>query len=95
MDNSSDTTQNWYKDLTIDQLEKEYDTLRPFYCFNSKEDKIKLEHKAVHDILSSLIEGKYIEELFHSVTSIHSTLPFQSWAVASDHYIFGMRRILI
>lgn len=41
------------------------------------------------------IAQKYIEELFHSVTSIHSTLPFQSWAVASDHYIFGMRRILI
>ena len=30
----------------------------------TKEDKIKLEHKAVHDILGSLIEGKYIEELF-------------------------------
>ena len=30
----------------------------------TKEDKIKLEHKAVHDLLDSFIDGKYIEELF-------------------------------
>ena len=30
----------------------------------TKEEKEELEHKAVHDILDSLIEGKYIEELF-------------------------------
>ncbi len=26
---------------------------------------------------------------------IHSTFPFLNWEVASEHYIFGMRRILI
>ena len=30
----------------------------------SKQEKEKLEHEAVHKILSSLIDGKYIEELF-------------------------------
>ena len=30
----------------------------------TKEEKEELEHKAVHDILDSLIDGKYIEELF-------------------------------
>ena len=30
----------------------------------SKEEKEKIEHKAVHDILSSLVDGKKIEELF-------------------------------
>lgn len=30
----------------------------------SKEEKEKIEHKAVHDILSSLLDGKIIEELF-------------------------------
>lgn len=30
----------------------------------TKEEKEELEHKAVHDILGSLIDGKYIEELF-------------------------------
>lgn len=30
----------------------------------TKEEKEKLEHKAVHDILDSLIDGKYIEDLF-------------------------------
>lgn len=30
----------------------------------TKEDKVELEHKAVHDILDGLIDGDYIEELF-------------------------------
>ena len=30
----------------------------------SKEEKIKIEHKAVHDILSNLLDGEKIEELF-------------------------------
>lgn len=30
----------------------------------SKEEKIKIEHKAVHDILSNLLDGEKIKELF-------------------------------
>ena len=30
----------------------------------TKEEKEEIEHKAVHDILDSLIDGKYIEDLF-------------------------------
>ena len=38
---------------------------------------------------------KRLERLFHSITQTYTSLPFQSWSVASDHYVFGMRRILI
>lgn len=38
---------------------------------------------------------KHLEMLSHSSQSIYTSLPCQSWAVSSDHYIFGMRRILI
>lgn len=38
---------------------------------------------------------KRLEQLFHSIGRTYTSLPFQSWPVASDHYIFGMRRILI
>ena len=38
---------------------------------------------------------KRLEQLFHSIKQTYTSLPFQSWPVASDHYIFGMRRILI
>ena len=38
---------------------------------------------------------KCLERLFHSITQTYTSLPFQSWSVASDHYVFGMRRILI
>ena len=38
---------------------------------------------------------KRLEQLFHSIGRTYTSLPFQSWPVASDQYIFGMRRILI
>ena len=38
---------------------------------------------------------KCLERLFHSIHQTYTSLPFQSWSVSSDHYIFGMRRILI
>ena len=41
------------------------------------------------------IAKKHVEYLFHSVHTVYTTLPCLSWMVASDHYVFGMRRILI
>ena len=38
---------------------------------------------------------KYLEMLFYTINHSYSSLPCQSWAVSSDHYIFRLRRILI
>ena len=38
---------------------------------------------------------KRLEILFHSIHRVYTSMPFQSWTVSSDHYVFGMRRILI
>ena len=38
---------------------------------------------------------KRLELLFHSIERTYTSLPFQSWSVSSDHYVFGIRRILI
>ena len=38
---------------------------------------------------------KRLEMLFQNVKSVYSSLPCPSWTVSSDHYIFGMRPILI
>ena len=38
---------------------------------------------------------KRLELLFNSIERTYSSLPCQSWPVPSDHYVFGMRRILI
>ena len=38
---------------------------------------------------------KHIDILFHSINRIYTSLPCQSWSVSSEHYIFGMRHILI
>ena len=36
-----------------------------------------------------------LDMLFHTIKSVYTSLPCQSWAVSSDHYIFELRRILI
>ena len=36
-----------------------------------------------------------LDILCHSNHSVYTSLPCQSWEVPSDHYVFGMRRILI
>ena len=38
---------------------------------------------------------KRLEMLSHTINQVYTSLPCQSWAVSSDHYVFGMRRILI
>ena len=36
-----------------------------------------------------------LEMLSHTINQVYTSLPFQSWTVPSDHYVFGMRHILI
>ena len=38
---------------------------------------------------------KRLDVLFHTINHDYTSLPYQSWAISSDHYIFGMRHILI
>ena len=38
---------------------------------------------------------KHLDILFHTINHVYTSLPCQSWAISSDHYIFGMRHILI
>lgn len=38
---------------------------------------------------------KHQEILYHSINSVYSSMPCTNWLVSSDHYVFGMRRILI
>ena len=41
------------------------------------------------------VAKKRLESLLHSSKRTYTSLPCLSWPVASDHYVFGMRRILI
>ena len=38
---------------------------------------------------------KHQEILYHSISSVYSSMPCTNWLVSSDHYVFGMRRMLI
>lgn len=38
---------------------------------------------------------KYLDILSHTITQVYTSLPCQNWAVPSEHYVFGMRHILI
>ena len=41
------------------------------------------------------VAKKRLEMLSHTINLVYTSLPFQSWEVPSDHYVFGMRHILI
>lgn len=45
--------------------------------------------------LLSKANRSYMEALYASANHAFTTLPYLSWEVSSEHYIFGMRRILI
>ena len=38
---------------------------------------------------------KHLDILFHTINHVYTSLPYQSWTISSDHYVFGMRHILI
>ena len=38
---------------------------------------------------------KRLEMLSQTINRVYTSLPYQSWAVPSEHYVFGMRHILI
>ena len=38
---------------------------------------------------------KHLEMFLHTIHCVYTSLPCQSWKVSSDHYVCGMRRILI
>ena len=38
---------------------------------------------------------KRLDILFHTINHVYTSLPYQSWAISSEHYVFGMRHILI
>ncbi len=38
---------------------------------------------------------KRLDILSRTINQVYTTLPCQSWEVPSDHYVFGMRHILI
>ncbi len=50
-------------------------------------------------IISKLMPGKAtcskVDVLSQSFSHIYNTLPCLCWTLSSDHYVFGMRRILI
>lgn len=38
---------------------------------------------------------KHLDMLCHTIKNVYTSLPFQAWTVASDHYVFRLRHILI
>lgn len=36
-----------------------------------------------------------LEALLHPTNPVYNSLPFISWSVSADHYVYGMRRIII
>ena len=41
------------------------------------------------------VSKKHLEMFLRTTNCVYTSLPCQSWTVSSEHYVFGMRRILI
>ena len=41
------------------------------------------------------VAQRRLEMLSHTINQVYTSMPCQSWSLSSDHYVFGMRRILI
>ena len=67
------------------QLRLMHRNQRPFILYYTLLDKALL----------SKVAKSCMDALFTSSNRVYTTLPYPSWEVSSEHYIFGMRRILI
>ena len=56
---------------------------------------LSVQHVLVNKGAAYRFARKRLELLFHSIHRIYTSLPLQSWAVSSLHYVFELRRILI
>lgn len=46
-------------------------------------------------IMSFRLIKSYLDTLLQSIEHFYTSLPRQCWSISSEHYVFGMRRILI
>ena len=54
-----------------------------------------LHYTLLDKALLSKVAKSCMDALYTSSNRVYTTLPYPSWEVSSEHYIFGMRRILI
>lgn len=54
-----------------------------------------LHYTLLDKALLSKVAKCCMDALYTSSNRVYTTLPYPSWEVSSEHYIFGMRRILI
>ena len=54
-----------------------------------------LHYTLLDKALLSKVAKNCMDALYTSSNCVYTTLPYPSWEVSSEHYIFGMRRILI
>lgn len=68
---------------------------RQLRMFSRGQRQLVLHYTWVDRALLCKVVKNCMDALYLSSNHTYSSLPYQSWGVSSEHYIFGMRRILI
>ena len=69
--------------------------VRQFRICGRGQRSFSIQHILLNKGSAYRLVEKRLERLFHSINHIYTSLPRQSWAVSSLHYVFELRRILI
>lgn len=68
---------------------------RQLRMFNRGQRQLVLHYTWVDRALLCKVAKSCMDALYLSSNHTYTSLPYHSWEVSSEHYIFGMRRILI
>lgn len=100
MTDASDSSGSWILPVSSDKdrnvmFEDAQSMARQLRLMHRNQRPFILHYTLLDKALLSKVAKSCKDALYTSSNRVYTTLPYPSWEVSSEHYIFGMRRILI
>ena len=100
MTDASDLSGSWILPVSSDKdrnvmFEDAQSMARQLRLMHRNQRSLILHYTLLDKALLSKVTKSYMDALYTSSNRVYTTLPYPGWEVSSEHYIFGMRRILI
>lgn len=100
MTDASDSSGSWILPVSPDKdrnvmFEDAQSMARQLRLMHRNQRSLILHYTLLDKALLSKVAKSCMDTLYTSSNRVYTTLPYPSWEVSSEHYIFGMRRILI
>ncbi len=97
---ASDLSGSWILPVSPDKdrnvmFEDAQSMARQLRLIHRNQRPLILHYTLLDKALLSKVAKNCMDALYTSSNRVYTTLAYPSWEVSSEHYIFGMRRILI